>query len=134
MKEIKLKQNYNFLFCLLLVLFFLVGCAEKNLLYEGSTNNWGIVYKIKQNQDEIGIQDIDIRYFGKDTQKELTFSSSSTNGGGCELNLILDKKGKANHSSSGCMSKPRPDVKDDSFKVSITLGGKEETIELKRIN
>ncbi|MBO0603730.1 hypothetical protein I2483_18870 [Sporosarcina sp. E16_3] len=128
------KRNYNLLFCLLLVILFLVGCAEKKLLYEGSTDNWKIVYKINQNQDEIGIQDIDIRYLGEDIQKELTFSSKSINDAGCELNLILDENGEANHSSSSCLSETRPGVKDDSFKVSITWGEKEETIELKKIN
>ena len=132
-----MKRKSYFLFYFLLMVVFLVGCGEKDVTYEGSTDNWAVKYHINENndnKDDIGIQDIDIKYTGEDSPTSLTFSYTSPRNGGCELNLDLAENGETSHSSSACLDEKRPDYKDDSFKVSISWGEHEEKIELKRVN
>lgn len=127
-KNKKILVSLVIAFCYLLILV-LAGC-EKTLIYEGGTSNWKVVYTISQDEKKIRRQVVDIQSVGGEPKSDVTFKAEFPSSS-CEHNFTLDNKG---HKKifSGCLDGPRPDNKDDSFRVLITWGGQEEKIDLER--
>ncbi|WP_391203908.1 hypothetical protein [Psychrobacillus sp. L4] len=100
------------------------------MTYEGESANWKVVYRIIQDENEVKRQLIEIQSIGGIQKGLITFKQTNPRGSGCEHNFDYDMKVDKEH-IPGCLDGPRPDNKDDSFKVFIAWDDQEEKIILK---
>ncbi|KQL33674.1 hypothetical protein [Psychrobacillus sp. FJAT-21963] len=122
------KTLVSLVFCCLVILV-LAGC-EKTLIYEGGKSDWKVVYTISNDEKKIRRQVVEIQSVGGEPKSDVTFKAEFPSSS-CEHNFTLDNKGYK-RIFSGFLDVPRPDNKDDSFRVFITWGGQEEKIDLER--
>ncbi|ALC85344.1 hypothetical protein AM499_05600 [Bacillus sp. FJAT-22090] len=118
----------SLVFCCLVILV-LAGC-EKTLIYEGRKSDWKVVYTISHDEKKIRRQVVEIQSVGGEPKSDVTFKAEFPSSS-CENNFTLDNK-RYKQIFPGCLDVPRPDNKDDSFRVFITWGGQEEKIDLER--
>lgn len=105
---------------------FVSGC-DRNLTYEGVSENWQIRYAITQNDKEVLAQNVEMKYIGNNKPINATLKMEFPDTS-CQYEFSLSDANSAE--ATGCLKEPRVDRKDDSFNVLLSWDDQEDIIKL----